>query len=153
MPRQPINGSMVQMVAGAHARVWKEFDVAKTPAAARLEGYRGTDQAIMAYMLGNNIPLWTWRDGVMHLGRHCGHSLLPEIARVVFTPGGAKMTDPSVQRRYPWISQYFTDNPTASPDWFGPKPPESPFRPWRRMQQARQAVRDQNIRGKRGNRP
>jgi hypothetical protein len=153
---QPINGSILQMVAGAHAHVWSDFDVSKTPAAARMRGYRGTDQACISAMLGPDIPLWTWHDGVMHLGRHCGRLAAPEIARVIFSPGGAKVTDPFVQHRYPWLKQYLLENTMeeaviatwGAGEWNDRHPDDKPrtYRvQWRRMQEVRQEMRAQAV--------
>jgi hypothetical protein len=159
---QPINGSIVQMDAGAHAHVWRDFDVGKTPAAARMHGFKGSDQACMAYALGKDIPLWSWQDGVMHLGRNCGRSGVPEHARVIFTPGGAKMTDPIVQHRYPWIRPLLEqDTPTGDipawgvGEWTKRHPDDKPkFRlpQWRRMQEVRQEMRQQAIRDRQARR-
>lgn len=102
---QPYNGSMFQMTAGAAAHVWRNLDINLTPRLARMEGYRGTDQALLAYLLGPDVPVWTDRDGVIPLDR-CGPRL-PAHARVVFSPGGRKVTDPGIQRQAPWLREAF----------------------------------------------
>ena len=159
---QPINGSMLQMDAGVAAHIWRDFDVTRTPAAARMQGYRGTDQAIIALGLGQDVPLWTWRDGVMHIQRNCTRLAVPDIARVVFFPGGAKMTDPVVQHRYPWIRGYLQeDAPEGLPawdvgEWSDRHPDDKPryYRaPWRRMQEIRQQMKAQQLKERQARRP
>lgn len=154
---QPLNGSIVQMDAGAYAHIWRDFDPDKTPAAARMEGFRGSDQAVIAYALrGKEIPFWTWQDGVLYLARNCQRDRVPEIARVIFSPGGAKVTDPVVQYRYPWLKPLLDRDreegevqPWALGEWTERHKDDKPkyFRPqWRRMQEIRQEMRAQAIR-------
>jgi hypothetical protein len=160
---QPINGSIVQMDAGAYPHVWRDFDVTKTPGAARMHGYRGSDQACIAYaMQGRELPVWTWQDGVMYLARNCGKLAAPEIARVIFSPGGAKVTDPVVQARFPWLKPLLEQDvaPNETPpwsvgEWTKRHPDDKPkfFRPpWRKMLEIRQQQRTQAIKERQGRR-
>lgn len=148
---QPYNGSLMALTTGAHPQPWTEFTLEHSVPAARLAGFRGTDQSIIALTLGKDMPVWTMHDGVMYLGRHCGVRPPPEFARVVFSPGGAKVTDPLVQRRFPWIRDYLVDDyqPLGLTAWDSAWVPKvagdepKPWRPrWRRMQEMRQAERD-----------
>lgn len=149
----PYNGSLQATTAGANAHIWKDFDPEKTPALARMQGYRGTDQSVLALMMGRDAPVWTWQDGVFYLARNCPRDRVPELARVIFSPGSQKVTDPAVQHKYPWLRDLLErDTPpgdlpkwTLSP-WSEPKPGEKPryYKPsWKRMQEVRQEMRRQ----------
>jgi len=61
----PYNGSMTLMTAGARRQVYDKFDPARTPKAALDKGLVGTDQAVVAHILGIGQPTWNdERDGV-----------------------------------------------------------------------------------------
>jgi hypothetical protein len=159
---QPYNGSLQAHTAGENAHIWKDFDINRTPNAARMEGFRGTDQACIAYMMGRSQPVWTWQDGVMYLARNCGKLAAPEIARVIFSPGGAKVTDPVVQARFPWLKPLLEQDvgPSETPpwsvgEWTKRHPDDKPkfFRPpWRKMLEIRQQQRTQAIKERQGRR-
>jgi hypothetical protein len=158
LPTQPYNGSMVQMIAGTRAKVWTEFrDRPQIAAEARQQGYRGSDQAIIGHVLGRSEPTWTVQDGVLHLGMNCSGRRFapPEHARIIFSPGGQKVTDPLMQRRFPWLTGFLTrpeetvrlDVPRWATGGFPPPPkpgdqPPKYFKPrWRRVQEMRREAK------------
>lgn len=60
----PYNGSMTLMTAGARRQVYERFDPNRTPAKAADTGLIGTDQAVVAHILGAGEATWTDQDGV-----------------------------------------------------------------------------------------
>jgi len=61
----PYNGSMTLMNAGARRQVYEKFNPHSTPKLAADKGLVGTDQAVVAYILGLGQHTWTdERDGV-----------------------------------------------------------------------------------------
>lgn len=151
---QPYNGSLISLTTGAHPEPWTTFDLKVTVQAARMRGYRGTDQSVLAYTLGPDQPVWTWQDGVFYLARNCPRDRLPDLARIVFSPGGMKVTDPLVQSRYPWIAPLLNrDMPALElQPWAVGSAPEDKqryYRPhFRRMQEMRQEARRQAIKAR-----
>jgi hypothetical protein len=118
----PYCGSQWMLTAGAHAEVYEHFDAMRAATLRKKNGYLGSDQAWMAYMLPN-APVWTRPDGVysfrMHLlknrgaewvgnrfkrwMRRKGIPRLPENARIIHFHG---LYDPSqlyLHRSIPWI--------------------------------------------------
>lgn len=151
---QPYNGSLIAHTAGANPQAWHDFRPPQTIQAARMQGFRGSDQAALAYILGKDQPVWTWQDGVFYLARNCPRDRLPELARIVFSPGGMKVTDPLVQSRYPWIAPLLNRDatPPELEPWAVGNAPEDKqryYRPhFRRMQEMRQEARRQAIKGR-----
>ena len=107
--RNPYNGSMVMLTAGARPQVWTDFDPERSPALARKAGFIGSDQAWIAYRLGLEEARWTRDDGVyswrMHLRYKSG--ILPPGARIVFFHGSADPWLKSTQKSAPWISDHW----------------------------------------------
>lgn len=103
--RTIINGSMWLCSPGSHNKLWDEL-----PENARkiTEGRRlsGSDQAWIAYTLGQQIPYWSNRDGVLALKRDCRKKIKrpPPHGRVVYTPGRPKPWDVEAQRFWPWLT-------------------------------------------------
>jgi hypothetical protein len=102
------NGSMWMMTAGARRQVWDEFDPVKSVQAAKRAGHFGSDQSIIATMLGRKEAMWTTADGVYSFRVHLngGSKQLPSDARVVFFHG---RTDPWHARaqEIPWIAENY----------------------------------------------
>lgn len=107
--RNPYNGSMILLTAGARPGVWHDFDPARSPMLARRAGFVGSDQAWIALRLGGDEAKWTRADGVyswrMHLRLKGGR--LPPGARAVFFHGSADPWQPSTQRAAPWIAEHW----------------------------------------------
>lgn len=101
--RTVINGSMWLCTPGSHNRLWEDL-----PPNAReiTEGRRlsGSDQAWIAYTLGQQIPHWTNRDGVLALKRDCRKKVKrpPPHGRVIYFPGRPKPWDHEAKRFWPW---------------------------------------------------
>src|SRR6185503_624067 len=60
----PYNGSMTLLTAGARKQVWEKFDPHRTPQEAKEAQLIGTDQAVVAHILGAGEKTWTDQDGV-----------------------------------------------------------------------------------------
>lgn len=103
---QPVNGSIVLMDAGAAADVWTFFRGQESAELARHAGYRGSDQAWIAYALrGRRCATWTAADGVLHWGASAGRRAPPPGARLMFFPGIHKPDDGRVARATPWVAE------------------------------------------------
>ena len=93
--RTPYCGSMFLLTAGARSQVWKQFDPARSPQAARAARCLGSDQGWIAYCLGPHEATWTAADGVLSYridGLH--RNFLPPGVRVTFFHGKVKPWDP-----------------------------------------------------------
>lgn len=114
--RNPYNGSMVMLTAGARPHVWSEFEPERSPRLARQAGYIGSDQAWIALRLGPNEARWTRDDGVyswrMHLRRKSG--TLPAGARIVIFHGSADPWLSSTQRLAPWLTDHWRGDHAGS---------------------------------------
>jgi hypothetical protein len=93
------NGSMWLMTAGARRHVWDDFHPAKSVTAAKRAGHFGSDQAIIATVLGRKEAMWTTADGVYSFRVHLngGSKQLPSDARVVFFHGKTE--------EIPWVAE------------------------------------------------
>jgi hypothetical protein len=89
-PVQPYNGGMILLRAGARPQVWDRFEGARSIAEARRRGFKGSDQAWIAHVLGRGVPVWTSADGVVSWKRHCRRGLPVAGARVVMFHGRDK---------------------------------------------------------------
>lgn len=100
--RQPYNGSMFLLTAGARPDVWRRFNK-KTPYLTRRAGFGGSDQAWYALALGPNEAVWDERQGVYSFRNQIAtrQNRLPSNARIVLFHG----------RRDPW------DSECQSVDW------------------------------------
>jgi hypothetical protein len=100
------NGSMWMMTTGARKQVWETFNPKRTPNEAKAAGHFGSDQGIIAHVLGRKEAMWTTKDGVYSFRVHLngGSKQLPDDARVVFFHG---KTDPWQARaqEIPWIAE------------------------------------------------
>ncbi len=106
--KNPYNGSMFMLKAGARPKVWTDFDGERSPYETRRAGLYGSDQAWIAHKLGPNEATWTPEDGVhsFRVGIQNSHAgRLPAGARVVFFHGNGDPWDPPIQKRYPWVKK------------------------------------------------
>ncbi len=102
--RTVINGSMWLCTPGCHDELWDKLP----PNARKITEDRrlsGSDQAWIAYKLGQMVPHWTGRDGVLALKRDCRKKIKrpPPHAKVIFAPGLPKPWDREGQRWWPWL--------------------------------------------------
>ena len=103
--RTVINGSIWLTTPGAHDELWEDL-----PANARkiTEGRRlsGSDQAWIAFTLGQQIPYWSNRGGVLALKRDCRKKIKrpPPHGRIIFMPGRPKPWDVEARRFWPWVT-------------------------------------------------
>src|SRR5690606_3488644 len=63
--RNPYNGSLVMMDAGARRRVFDEFSVSKWRKEKKFRGYVGGEDVWIAIMLGEKEATWTRKDGLI----------------------------------------------------------------------------------------
>lgn len=109
----PYNGSMWMMDAGARAKVWTEFDPARSPEIARQnkmpngKPYYGSDQA----WIGHSIPgekVWCRDDGIYSYVRDMGQrDEIPKECRIMFFPGSRKPWQDFMRRVHPSIWQEY----------------------------------------------
>lgn len=59
------NSSLILLTAGCRPQVYEKFNVATSPAATRLVGLAGSDQAWIGHVLGPGEAVWTRDDGVL----------------------------------------------------------------------------------------
>lgn len=102
--RTVINGSLWLTTPGAHDELWDELP----PNARKITDDRrlsGSDQAWIAYKLGQRVPCWTSRDGVLALKRDCRKKIKrpPPHGRITFFPGSPKPWDALAKRFWPWV--------------------------------------------------
>ena len=101
------NGGFWVLTAGTRTQVWDTF----TPDANRItgdQGIIGSDQAWISYVLGDEY-VFSVDDGVYSYRNHLenGAKDLPENARIVFFHGKYDPWDEQVQKKSPWIQQYY----------------------------------------------
>lgn len=116
--RNPYNGSMVMVTAGARPQLWEDFDPEKSPRLAVRAGFVGSDQAWIAYKLGPHEARWTKADGVYswRMDVRNRRGALPKGARLVFFHGsGADPWQPYPQQLAPWIRDHWTIRPEEAP--------------------------------------
>jgi len=90
--RQPYNGSMLMMTAGARPKVYADL----TPERAIKAGqeFVGSDQAWMSYVMGFGEKTWDEADGVYRWGPVYLNGNLPTRCRLLFFPGKTKPWSP-----------------------------------------------------------
>lgn len=85
------NSSLVMLTAGCRPQVYEKFNVATSPAATRLAGLAGSDQAWISYVLGAGEAVWTPDDGVLGWKTDLlKGSKWPETARLIVNHGRPK---------------------------------------------------------------
>lgn len=97
-----LNGSMLLLKSGTHREVWARFDPLTSPTAAKVAGFRGSDQAWLSLCLPA-IPRWTQADGVFSFRQA---RELPADARIVFFHGGTKPWSVGAQR-LEWVRELY----------------------------------------------
>ena len=107
--KNPYNGSMILLRAGARPQVWEQFDAVASPLLARSQGYLGSDQAWLATCLGANEARWTEADGVYswRMKLRFNRGRLPSGARCVFFHGNADPWQDWTQSQAPWIRTHW----------------------------------------------
>lgn len=125
--RVPLCASMFLLRTGTRSRVWDSFDPVTSPILATEKGCRGSDQGWINFVLGDNVPGWTTKDGVYSFRNHIGkvrqaaHTPLiprrqwarratlplPAGARVVIFTGKPDPWEPEAQNAAPWIKQHW----------------------------------------------
>lgn len=109
-PVTSYNGSMFLMTAGSRARVWKDFNPRFSPVIAKREGFYGSDQAWIRYVLGGDEARWTTKDGVYSYRQHiapspqCGR--IPKDARIVLFNGKRDPWSPEI-KGYDWVQEHY----------------------------------------------
>jgi hypothetical protein len=87
-PRQPYNGGLWMLRAGARPQVWERFEGQASINAARAAGRVGSDQAWIAHALGASEAVWTRDAGVLSYKRDVlARKLNPATGRLVMFHG------------------------------------------------------------------
>lgn len=104
----PYNGSLWMLKAGSRPRVWEDFDQDTSPMATKRALLFGSDQAWIAYCLGDQEATWDARDGVLSYRNDIAPrgGRLPSAARVVFFHGRVDPWSPEAQR-LPWVREHY----------------------------------------------
>lgn len=117
-----IQGSMQLFTVGATHFLWSDFDPKVAPSWLNRR-FGGGEQAWISERLNTGYPypgwewseaVWTEADGVYGAGRLINgemgagvQSELPANARIVFTPGDRSPSQPEMQAKHPWITEYY----------------------------------------------
>lgn len=104
--RNPYCGSMFMLTAGARPDVWMKFDEQRSPVLTAAKGLFGSDQAWIAYVLGNDEATWGPEDGVYSYRSEVAKHRLPKSAKVVFFHGKPDPWEPEPQRRI-WVRENY----------------------------------------------
>lgn len=99
-PQQPYNGGMILMRAGSRPQVWSQFAGEDSIRRARAAGYKGSDQAWIAFCLGSKEAVWTAADGVVSWKRDLRRGEPRPGDRVVMFHGTHKPWHDSVPAVY-----------------------------------------------------
>ena len=105
-PRQPYNGGMYLLTAGARPDVWERFEPDRSPAMTTLAGFRGSDQAWIAYATGPHEAVWTQADGVWSYSSHMVRKYQTYLCgreRIVMFHGRINPWDFPA----PWVRQHY----------------------------------------------
>jgi hypothetical protein len=89
-PIQPYNGGMILLRTGSRPQVWARFRGETSIREARAAGYKGSDQAWIAHVLGRNEAVWTAADGVVSWKRDLRRGLPRRGDRIVMFHGKDK---------------------------------------------------------------
>lgn len=103
------NGSMILMTAGCRPHVYTDFSPEKAEMASRR--YVGSDQAWLAYALGQGEATWTPAQGVTRWGQH-------QSGPVMFFPGHVK---PWEALGHPWVGEHYRMDAGRSGLILGPR--------------------------------
>lgn len=115
-----VQGSMQLFTAGTTSFLWEDFNPNTMKPSSR---FGGAEQAWISERLNDawpvagwewSIPHWTEADGVHGAGRLFNgkmgkgvQSVLPEGARIVFTPGDRSPSQPEMRADHPWIERFY----------------------------------------------
>ena len=102
-----VAGGIFMLDTGAHTEVWKDFDPYMSPEIASEEGYKGSDQAWMAYKLFPPENSWSNGDGLIKINWTRKHQRTAPDARIVFTNGHRPPWQLQVKKDYPWINHHW----------------------------------------------
>ena len=100
---QKYNGGLLSLVTGSRTEVWEKFNektsIKILDDLRNNQGYLGSDQAWIQYVLGNNESLFTNQNGVYDFNQF--YHDLPKDAGIVLFPG---RTDPLIEKEHiTWI--------------------------------------------------
>jgi hypothetical protein len=104
--RPRVAGGAYLLKPGSHSDVWTEFDPQTSPQIAAAAGYSGSDQAWMSYKLCPHVATWGRADGLTKITWLDGEP--DESTRLVFTAGHSPPWNRDVQRRYGWVTKFWT---------------------------------------------
>ena len=104
-----LGGGTWLLRAGSKAQVWDTFrtDPMRAIQRAREAGHRGSDQAILSWMLYDEQHIWPADCGIyasQDMLRPSRHAVLPRDARIVHFNGHSK---PWACKRIPWVAEHY----------------------------------------------
>ena len=102
-----IAGGLFMLKTGSHTEVWDKFDPETSPKVSMDAGFKGSDQAWMAYCLYPTESFWTNRDGLIKINHTPKHRLTPPNAKIVFTNGHRPPWHVRIKTDYPWVKQHW----------------------------------------------
>jgi len=101
---QPYNGSFWFLRLGSRPQIWDKFS--RNPLNLKSQGFGGTDQAWMAYILGSKEKTGGPEEGVYGYRRHIRNEKMPENARLITFQGRNNPWDSDTMNKDKWISRY-----------------------------------------------
>lgn len=109
-PRIPFCASMMVITAGAHRRIWDDFDPIESPKLTTAAGLKGSDQAWIRYCMGDRVEGWGQSEGIYGYQERPlkdRPDVLPTNARAVIFTGKPDPWERSAQRKSPWIRRLY----------------------------------------------
>lgn len=108
-----LNTSVVLLDAGARTDIWDAWcaDPGTAARAARTSGWTGTDQAFVAMHCNGSAAEFAEGDGILSFRDDlaAGYRGLPPSARIISFFDRFAPDDQALQRRLPWIGQYWRE--------------------------------------------
>jgi len=104
-----IGGGIYLMTPGAHPDVWSEFvsNPQRAIQAARISGFRGSDQAWLSYKLAHKVPVYGRDAGIYSIRDFGTDHQLPADARLVQMNGPAGMKPWSYRGPATWVAEHW----------------------------------------------
>lgn len=104
-----IGGGIYLFTPGAHTDVWTEFvaNPQRAIQAARISGFRGSDQAWLSYKLANKVPVYGRDAGIYSIRDFGADHGLPGDARLVQMNGPAHCKPWSYRGPASWVAEHW----------------------------------------------
>lgn len=104
-----IGGGIYLFTPGAHTDVWTEFvnNPQRAIQAARISGFRGSDQAWLSYKLAHKVPVYGRDAGIYSIRDFGADHALPGDARLVQMNGPAHCKPWSYRGPARWVAEHW----------------------------------------------